>query len=82
MSQEIAIKFMAFIVQTAIPSMFAYNMFTAKNECEVAVFAYAEAIRLSSSSPEAKAKEIAMQATCKAMGMQADVYNKALTPGK
>ena len=82
MSNEIAIKFMAFIVLTAIPAMFAYHMFTEMNECEAAVFAYAEAIRLSSSSPEAKAKEIAMQASCKAIDMQAEVYLKALTPGR
>jgi len=82
MSNETAIKFMAFIVLTAIPAVFAYNMLTAKNECEAAAVAYAEAIRLNSSSPETKAKEAAMQATCKAMGIQAEVYLKTLAPGK
>lgn len=82
MSNEIAIKFIAFIVLTAIPAMFVYNMFTAKNECEAAAVAYAEAIRLSSFSPETKVKEARMQATCKAMGIQAEGYLMKLTPGK
>lgn len=82
MSNETAIKFIAFIVLTAIPGMFIYNMLTAKNECETATISYAQAIKVNSLSPDAKAKEAEMQATCKAMGIQAEIYLKTLTSSK
>lgn len=82
MSNETAIKFILFIVLTVIPGIAIYSMFTAKNDCEKAANAYMEAIKPNSYSPETKAKEAEMQAVCKAMGIQAEVYLHAVTPGK
>lgn len=79
MKEEITIKCLALLLFTVVPSVFAYNLLTSRNECDSAVLAYADVIRIqNSTSPDAKAREASMNTSCTAAGKQAEVLIKIL----